>query len=209
MTTTTRPVSPSGLNIPGFDAQGKSTWLDGRRLPARTSEEKSLRDRQADFNAVWWSCWHYFSEHVGGEVWRTDEDGIRERVSWEKPALLYNFFLRKAQGLERMRFRLSDAGMTNQDVMHAARLKDKRAMSEAKKTLTLTGLVRITDESDRGADYTVELMQPPARRGKPRKLSAATITLGYVSGVDNRLKTIDHTAEIDRRIIADLLRNEG
>jgi hypothetical protein len=209
--TTTAPGIGKDMNIPGFDSHGmadsKTLWeAKTRRRAAMTIEEQEQREREKDFDAVWWSCWHYYSERVG-EV-RKRVKG-KEPFEWHFASLLYNFFLRKAQGLTKLHFKLSDMRirgrkMENNDLILLARLGNRDNLTEARKTLAQMKLVSFGPWLDNRTNYTATLLQPPARRGKKRPLSDATVKHGAVSAINPQLHWRDNTAAIDERILDEL-----
>jgi hypothetical protein len=169
---------------------------------AKTPEDHAANDREKDFESVWWSCWHYLTEHLGADVWRTDEDGTEEQVSFYHASLFYNWALRRAYYLGTLQFRLSEIGMNHSDMLKASNLKDGKAWRDAEKTLTRTlprPLVKIVDKSRTKDDYTVTLLLPPVP-GKRKRLSDATVAHGHVSAVHPNLHWLDHGAAIDKRI---------
>jgi hypothetical protein len=203
-------MKPSGMNIHGFDEHGivdsKTLWeTNSRRRAARTIEEQEQREREKDFDAIWLRCWYHYSEIVG----KKERKNGKKVWDWDYASLLYNFFLRKAKGLTRLRFRISDMTirgrkMENNDLVLLARLGDKDNLTEARKTLVSMRLVAFGPWESNKTDYTVTLLEPPVRRGRRRKVSAATIEHGSVSAVDPALNWRDHTAEIDERILDEL-----
>jgi hypothetical protein len=181
---------------------GKSWNDDGPRHYARTGEQKNLKMRKEDFEMVWRACYRYFAMHLGRKVERPASKGTTELVKWNYAGLLYNFLLYKTDALKRLRFRLSEIGLSHQKVMRISGLDDYRNMREAIKTLTRTGLIKITDRSSNKEDWTVELQIPP-NPGKRLRLSATTKKHGHVSAVNPKMRTHDHSEEIDAVRLAD------
>jgi len=182
------------LDTSSRNADQWEQWPGGNQDSIRTKELSKQRGRTAEFEAAWTQCWRYFSMMLGTHTPKGSGKGF---VSWDRAALLYNFFLRKTWGKGKLRIRLSDVGLTNQRVMTLSRLKFRKYMKEAMDLLVATGVVEITDVSPKGDDWTFELMDTGRGRHRPFISSWGQ---EFVSREDKKFRTID-TSAIDDELI--------
>jgi hypothetical protein len=190
------PGVGKGMNIAGFDAQGKklTEWVDDdKRNYATTPATKRQRGRTLEFNAAWERCWHYFAKTLAKREVEITKNGRTVLAMWNDAGLLYNFLLLKAWGRGELRFKLSDAGLTNEDVRKRSGLEYRGPLNKAKTVLTDMRLIKITDVSKNGHDWAVELLQPP-RKGAVTGSGQSFVSAWeqpYVSKVDPAFKTLD------------------